>query len=62
MRHSFASILLSRGENLLEIQEAGGWRSATVLLTTYSKWVKAAKKTTAGASTGANARVSLRRV
>jgi len=62
MRHAFASILLSHGENLLEVQEAGGWRSATVLLTTYSKWVKAAKKTTAGASNVASSRVSLRRV
>lgn len=62
MRHSFASILLSRGENLLEVQEAGGWRSATVLLTTYSKWVKAAKKTTTGASRVVSSRVSLRRV
>ena len=62
MRHSFASILLSRGENLLEVQEAGGWRSATVLLTTYSKWIKAAKRTTAGASKVASSRVSLRGV
>jgi integrase len=34
LRHSFASILLSRGANLLEVQEAGGWRSATILLMT----------------------------
>ncbi len=39
LRHSFASILLSRGANLLAIQKAGGWRSATVLLNTYSKWM-----------------------
>jgi integrase len=50
LRHSFASIRLSRGANLLEVQEAGGWRSATVLLTTYAKWIKqGAKKTTVGA-------------
>jgi len=61
MRHTFASILLSRGENLLEIQEAGGWRSATVLLSTYARWIKLAKKS-AGARSGASSRVSLRRV
>jgi integrase len=61
MRHSFASILLSRGENLLEVQEAGGWRSATVLFSTYARWIKLAKKS-AGARSGASSRVSLRRV
>jgi len=39
LRHSFASILLSRGANLLAIQKAGGWRSAQVLLTTYAHYM-----------------------
>jgi integrase len=60
LRHTFASVLLSRGENILEVQEAGGWRSATVLLTTYAKWIKAAKRD--GASNIASNRVNLRRV
>ena len=41
-RHTFASVLLSRGANVFRIQEAGGWRSATVLLSVYAKWVKEA--------------------
>ncbi len=39
LRRSFASILLSRGANLLAIQKAGGWRSAQVLLTTYAHYM-----------------------
>jgi len=39
LRHSFASILLSRGANILAIQKAGGWRSAQVLLQVYAKWI-----------------------
>jgi integrase len=39
LRHSFASILLSRGANLLAIQKAGGWRSAQVLLQTYAHYM-----------------------
>jgi integrase len=39
-RHSFASILLSRGANLLAIQRAGGWKSAQILLSTYAKWIE----------------------
>jgi len=62
MRHTFASILLSRGANLLEVQEAGGWRSATVLLTTYATWISAAKRSPVGARSGARSRVTLRRV
>ena len=62
LRHTFASILLGRGENLLEVQEAGGWRSATVLLTTYARWIRAAKRSSGGARSGARSRVTLRRV
>jgi integrase len=43
LRHSFASILLSRGGNLLAIQRAGGWKSATVMLGVYSKWIQEAE-------------------
>ncbi len=39
-RHSFASILLSRGANLLAIQRAGGWKSAQILLSVYSRWIE----------------------
>jgi integrase len=60
LRHSFASILLSRGANLLQVQEAGGWRSATILLSTYARWIREAAKGSAGASTRANGRVSTR--
>jgi integrase len=42
LRHSFASILLSRGANILAIQKAGGWRSAQVLLHVYAKWIEEA--------------------
>jgi len=42
LRHSFASMLLSRGANLLAIQRAGGWTSAQVLLKTYAKWIESA--------------------
>ena len=43
-RHSFASILLSRGANLLAVQRAGGWKSATVMLSTYAKWIEDASE------------------
>jgi len=39
LRHAFASILLSRGENILKVQKAGGWRSAATLLRVYAKWI-----------------------
>ena len=42
LRHSFASVLLSRGANILAIQKAGGWRSAQVLLQVYAKWIEEA--------------------
>jgi len=63
LRHSFASILLSRGENLLKVQKAGGWRSATILLNVYGKWIdEGAKKSPVGARMRAPRRVSLRGV
>ncbi len=42
LRHSFASILLSRGANLFYMTRAGGWANATVLLKVYSKWIEEA--------------------
>lgn len=39
LRHSFTSILLSRGANLLYVQKAGGWKDANVLLKVYAKWM-----------------------
>jgi hypothetical protein len=39
LRHSWASILLSRGAPLLAIVRAGGWRNARVLLDVYARWI-----------------------
>jgi len=39
LRHSWASILLSRNSPLLAVVRAGGWRKANVLLAVYAKWV-----------------------
>jgi integrase len=47
LRHAFASILISRGANILEVQEAGGWSSAAVLLRVYAKWIREAKRSVA---------------
>jgi integrase len=40
LRHTFASTLVSRGANLLYVQKQGGWKSATVLLRVYAKYVE----------------------
>jgi integrase len=39
LRHTFASIMLSRNAPLLYVQQQGGWRSASVLLRTYARWM-----------------------
>lgn len=39
LRHSFASIMLSRNAPLLYVAEVGGWASAQVLLRVYSRWL-----------------------
>ena len=39
LRHTLASVLLSRGAPLLYVQRVGGWRSANVLLTVYARWM-----------------------
>jgi integrase len=39
LRHTFASMLLSRNAPLLYVQRCGGWRSASVLLGVYAQWM-----------------------
>jgi integrase len=39
LRHTWASTLLSRNAPLLYVQHQGGWRSASVLLRTYARWM-----------------------
>ena len=48
LRHTFASTLLSRNAPLLYVQGQGGWRSASVLLRVYARWLPQAF--TAGAT------------
>ena len=35
LRHTFASLHLARGSNLLWVQNMGGWQSPQVMLDTY---------------------------
>jgi hypothetical protein len=39
LRHTYASIHLSRGTDLLWVQRQGGWQSPTVLLSTYAHFL-----------------------
>ncbi len=39
LRHTFASLHLARGTNLLWVQKQGGWTSPTVLLTVYAHFI-----------------------
>jgi integrase len=39
LRHTYASIHISRGTNLLWVQRQGGWQSPTVLLSTYAHFL-----------------------
>jgi integrase len=39
LRHSWASLLLSRGANILAVTKAGGWANALTLLRVYAKWI-----------------------
>ncbi len=39
LRHTFASLHIARGTNLLWIQEAGGWASAKMLLDVYGHFM-----------------------
>jgi integrase len=56
LRHSFASVLLSRNAPLTYVTKAGGWRSATTLLQTYAKWIEQAEE---GARSSASSDVSI---
>ena len=49
LRHTFASTMLSRNAPLLYVQKAGGWRSASVLLGVYARWVPEGIETSASA-------------
>src|SRR5260370_40203007 len=44
LRHAFAAILLSRGANILEVQEAGGWSSPAGRLRRHAKWRRETKR------------------
>jgi len=55
LRHTFASILLSRGANPLYLVRAGGWTNANILFKVYAKWIEEADF----ASMGASSRVTL---
>jgi integrase len=39
LRHTFACTMLSRNAPLLYVQQQGGWRSASVLLRVYARWM-----------------------
>jgi len=39
LRHTLASTLLSRNAPLLYVQKVGGWRSASILLKVYARWM-----------------------
>ncbi len=39
LRHSWSSILLSRGANVLAIVRAGGWSNALTVFRVYAKWI-----------------------
>jgi integrase len=39
LRHTFASLHITRGTNLLWIQETGGWASAKMLLDVYGHFM-----------------------
>jgi integrase len=39
LRHTFASTMLSRNAPLLYVQRQGGWKSASVLLRVYARWM-----------------------
>ena len=51
LRHTFASTMLSRNAPLLYVQHQGGWRSASVLLRVYARWLPQAAGISALAAT-----------
>ncbi len=57
LRHTFASILLSRGAPLLYVQKVGGWKSPQTLLDTYAKWIEEGQDASSAASSDATPRI-----
>jgi integrase len=53
LRHTWASTMLSRNAPLLYVQQQGGWRSASVLLRTYARWMPQVDATQAQPVAGA---------
>jgi integrase len=51
LRHTFASTMLSRNAPVLYVQHQGGWRSASVLLHVYARWLPQAAGISALAAT-----------
>ena len=54
LRHTFASLHIARGTNLLWIQEAGGWASAKMLLDVYGHFMPTESASFADAITAPN--------
>ena len=44
MRHTFASMMISSGENILWVSNMLGHKNSHITLTTYAKFVKSTKK------------------
>jgi len=55
LRHTLASILLSRGANALYLVRAGGWTNANILFKVYAKWIAETAVASMGASSGISA-------
>lgn len=54
LRHTWASIMLSRNAPLLYVAEAGGWASANVLLKVYARWMPSQTAVVFGVDQGAD--------
>ena len=50
LRHTVASTMLSRNAPLLYVRHQGGWRSASVLLRAYARWLPQAAASEASAA------------
>ena len=57
-RHTFASILLSRGAEPLFVRSQGGWTSDSMLTKVYAHWLHEGEKIRLG-NVGVGATVSL---
>jgi integrase len=60
LRHTFASTMLSRNAPLLYVQQQGGWRSASVLLRVYARWMPQPSATPAQPTLASEPRASSR--